>query len=164
MEDQLTKIRRSSIYLMNKTVRMLGNVLQNVSQEQAATLRDGDDGWTVLEVVCHLRDYSNIFYERAQMMLNDEYPDLPAYDHEALAVERAYNQQDLREVYADMNRQRKQIVRFFLKLTDAQWQCAGTHPEKGHFTMTDAALQFGTHDADHLEQITRILAQIKDYA
>ncbi|RMF78688.1 MAG: DinB family protein, partial [Chloroflexi bacterium] len=126
MEDQLTKIRRSSIYLMNKTVRMLGNVLQNVSQEQAATLRDGDDGWTVLEVVCHLRDYSNIFYERAQMMLNDEYPDLPAYDHEALAVERAYNQQDLREVYADMNRQRKQIVRFFLKLTDAQWQCAGT--------------------------------------
>jgi len=49
-------------------------------------------------------------------------------------------------------------IAFFASLTPEQWARDGVHPEREGFTMTDAVMQVGLHDLDHLEQITRILA------
>lgn len=156
---QLDAIRTRLITTMRKSVATYGHVLAHLTQAQAATLRDGADGWTVLEVLCHLRDFDVIFYNRAVMMVEQESPALPAYDHEAMVVEGHYNTQDVRGVYADLAASRARLADFFAALTAEQWERAGVHPERGHFTLTDAALQVVTHDADHLEQITRLLAQ-----
>ncbi|RIK40596.1 MAG: hypothetical protein DCC55_14455 [Chloroflexi bacterium] len=156
----LTPIRERQITLMQHTLGILGNILAGVDQATMTTLRDPNDGakgWTALEVLCHLRDYDEIFYQRACLMLEQEYPHLPGYDHEALAIERRYNEQDFRQVYDDLVRSRQRLVEFFQGLTESQWARAGVHPERGHFTMTDACVQVGTHEALHLEQITRIL-------
>ena len=157
--DQMNQIRKRHIALMKTTGEIIGNVLKNVTQTQATTFRDGPGGWTVLEVMGHLQEFDGFFRGRAEMMLAQDYPALPAYDHEALAIEHNYNDQDLRQVYADFVQSRGQTVAFFNDLTEEQWQQAGVHPERGHFTMTDAVMQVGLHDANHLEQITRILAQ-----
>ena len=82
--DQLTKIRQAYIGTMAMTARTLGHLLAPVSQEQATTLRDGPEGWTTVEVVCHLRDFDGFFRGRAEMILAEETPNLPAYDHEAI--------------------------------------------------------------------------------
>lgn len=155
-----TRIRQRHIALMEQTLQTLGHVLRPVSQITATTLRDGHDGpqgWTVLEVLCHLRDYDGIFRQRAELMVAQEYPQLAGSDHVALAAERNYNGQDLRQVYAQLTQSRQATITFFRGLTDAQWERAGVHPERGHFTLTDAVVQVGTHDCIHLEQITRIL-------
>lgn len=156
----LTDLRKRHMRLMRQTCDLLGHLLTAVDQTTAATLRDAHDGpkgWSVLEVVCHLRDYDGIFRTRAQRMLAEDYPSLARSDHEALAVERAYNAQDLRQVYTELAASRQETIAFFKGLDDEQWARAGVHPERGHFTMTDAAVQVGTHDVIHLEQITRIL-------
>jgi hypothetical protein len=160
MDDlQLNKIHQRHIQLMDKTCLMLGNIIQNITQEQATTLRDGPEGWTVLEVVCHLRDFNQIFLDRARMMIDQDYPQLPAYNHEQMAIERGYNQDSLLQAYIDLVKARRDMIEFFRDLTLEQWERAGVHPERGHFTLTDAVIQVGTHEVDHLEQITRILAQ-----
>jgi hypothetical protein len=156
----LTDLRNRHILLMQHTLGILDNVLAGADPAALTTLRDpndGDKGWTALEVLCHLRDYDEIFYQRTCLILEQEYPNLPGYDHEALAIERRYNEQDVRQVYTDLVRSRKRFVEFFQALTADQWERAGVHPERGHFTMTDACAQVGTHEALHLEQITRIL-------
>jgi hypothetical protein len=56
---------------------------------------------------------------------------------------------------------RARFVALFEDLTAEQWNRAGIHPERGHFTLLDALIQVGTHDVTHLEQITRIIAERK---
>lgn len=159
MNDQLEKVRQRHLTLMEQSCALLGHILSGVSPETATTLRDEPDGWTVLEVVCHLRDYDRIFQDRVVMMLEQDHPALPHFDHEALAVERHYNNQNLSQVYSDLRQSRAAFIELFARLNEAQWQRSGVHPERGHFTMLDAAVQVGTHEVNHLEQITRILSQ-----
>lgn len=147
------------ISTVETTCKIIGNVLAGISQQEAATWRDGDDGWTVLEVLCHLRDFDGFFYERAAMMVERDYPQLPAYDHEALAIERRYNEQNMQQVYCELVESRARFRTFLAGLTNEQWKRSGMHPERGHFTMVDALVQVVTHDITHLEQITRIVGE-----
>jgi hypothetical protein len=155
--DQFTRIRQSHLNTMNLTARTLGHLLAPVSQEQATTLRDGPNGWTTVEVLCHLRDFDGFFRGRAEMMLAGGTPQLPAYDHEALAIERNYNAERLTDVYDALLRSREATHARFASLTPEQWELAGIHPETGYFTLTDAVRQVGTHDLTHIEQILKIL-------
>lgn len=150
--------QRRYVWLMGETLQVLGHLLTQVTQEQAQTLRDGEDGWTVLEVVCHLRDFNGFFFKRAQMIVEQDNPALPAYDHEAIAIEQRYNEQNLREAFVALADEREAFRDFFKNLTEEQWTRVGIHPEKGVFSLIDAAAQVGTHELDHIEQITRILA------
>lgn len=155
-------IRKHYIALIKYSCETLGNIASTVPQEAAVTLRDrndGDKGWTTVEVMCHLRDFDDIFYRRAQMMLATAVPQLPAFDHEAMAVDGAYNSQRLTDAFDQLASSRARFIDFFNGLSDEQWAASGIHPEKGLFTMTNALMQVAGHDAVHLEQITRILAQ-----
>lgn len=151
--------RKRFVWLMKRSVDIIDNLLADVSQEDASTYRDTGDGWTVLEVVAHLRDFDAIFRERAIMMRDQDTPQLPAFDHETMAIEQKYNQQQLRTVLQQLRASRDQTVAFFISLTDEQWARAGIHPEKGEFSMLDAAAQVSMHEVEHIEQITRILAE-----
>ena len=53
---------------------------------------------------------------------------------------------------------RAQFVSLFENLSVEQWERAGVHPERGHFTLLDALVQVASHDTTHIEQITRIIA------
>jgi len=153
----LVDVRKRHITLMQTTLDILGHVLARISDVQATTLRDGSDGWTVAEVVGHLRDFDGFFHGRALQMRDQDYPNLPGYDPDALAVEHAYNRQPVAQAYAELVESRRAFIAFFNELTEAQWERAGVHPQRGHMTMTDAVMQVGLHDSIHIEQITRIL-------
>ena len=156
----IAKNRGRILSFMQQTHDTLRHTLLGVSQTRATTLRDahdGDKGWTVLEVLCHLRDYDTIFRKRAQLMTEQEYPTLPAPDHMKMVEAGNYNGQELAQVIEEFSHSRKKTIAFFAELSDEYWQRAGIHPERGHFTMLDAALQIGLHDTIHLEQMTRIL-------
>ncbi|MFT5194164.1 MAG: hypothetical protein ACI9EW_001923 [Cellvibrionaceae bacterium] len=152
-------IRTRHISLMRKSIQTLGNVIQGLTLEQAITWRDSGDGWTITEVMCHLRDFDVFFYGRAEMMVALENPKLPAYDHIALARDLKYNDQNVFEVYKSLRIHREKFAQFFDSLEGEQWDHEGQHPERDSFTMLDSLMQVGLHDNDHLEQMTRIIAE-----
>lgn len=151
------QVRERQIGAMRLTCTVLGHILAGVSDEQARKIRDGSDGWSVMEIVCHLRDFDEIFHSRARMMLEGDHPQLPAYDHEAMAIEGAYQSESLKQAYETLRTSRSSFAAFFESLTAAQWARGGVHPERDSFSMTDALMQVSAHDLDHLEQITRVL-------
>ena len=151
--------RERQIASMRLTCEILGHILRNVSAEDARAMRDGPDGWSIIEIVCHLRDFDEIFQSRARMMLELDHPQLPAYDHEALAIERNYQAESLAAAYEALQASRARFAAFFEALAPAEWARGGVHPERDSFSMTDALMQVSAHDLDHLEQITRVMAQ-----
>ena len=157
-QTSMDQVRERQIAMMGLTCATLGHIVQRISAEQARELRDGADGWSIIEIVCHLRDFDDIFYRRAVMMLENDHPQLPAYDHEAMAIDGGYQEENLQEAYAALKASRQRFTQFFESLTAQQWRRTGIHPERLSFNMTDAAMQVGLHDLDHLEQITRVLA------
>ena len=159
LTTSLYQVRKRHIWQMKTTCLILEHVLKNISEEQAHDLQDGPEGWSIIEIVCHLRDFDEIFYNRAQMMLEQDHPQLPAYDHEAMAIEKRYQDEKLAYAYYDLKASRERFVALFESLTDEQWERTGVHPEHRSFTMTDALMQVGLHDINHIEQITRILEQ-----
>ena len=72
-------------------------LLDGVSQEQASSAKGGDEGWSVVEVVCHLRDAESFALQRDALMIEKDSPDIIPYDQAQLAIERHYADQDLRE-------------------------------------------------------------------
>lgn len=155
----LDQVRERHLWQMKTTYLILEHVLKNISEDQAHDLHDGPEGWSIIEVVCHLRDFDLIFYNRAKMMLEQNHPQLPAYDHEAMAIDKKYQDEELAYVYYDLKASREQFAALFEAMTDEQWERTGIHPERESFTMTDALMQVGLHDLSHIEQITRILEQ-----
>lgn len=149
----LTNARRTPV--------ILNALLAGVTQERAMGATDGPDGWSVVEVVCHLRDFEGFFRGRVELMLAEDRPALPAYDHEALAIERDYQHQDLREAFASLLAQRRSFVELLAGLTPEQLARTGVHPENGPISVFDAIVQLTHHDLTHLDQIARCL-QLSD--
>ena len=140
-----------------RTPVVLQGLLVGVDQERAVAATDGPDGWSVVEVVCHVRDFDGVFQGRVEQMLAEEHPALAAYDHERIAVERDYRHDDLRRALAVLVEHRVGFLRLFAGLDAERWGRTGVHPELGTISVLDAATQVVLHDIDHTEQIARCL-------
>lgn len=159
----MNRIPRSwMISNLDKSYKILGMVLDGVSQTQAETVRDGADGWTILEIVCHVRDYQEIFMGRAQRMVNEDVPTLKPYDaeaREAMIVERDYANQNLLDVWQDYVATRHQLIEWLQSLDDTDLDRTGNHPMTGTIAVATSIFHTIMHDADHTEQIARILGR-----
>jgi uncharacterized damage-inducible protein DinB len=132
-------------------------LLKGVSQEQAQTAKGGDENWSVVEVLCHLRDAEEFFLKRMQAMRDQDNPVIIGYDQEALARDRNYKAADLQKALAGFITFRQQVIGEFSKLTPEQWQRTGQHNEMGQITIFAQAIHHASHDAIHCAQIARQL-------
>ena len=160
MERKLLNAAKA-LRTLRKTSAMLDMLLAAVTPEQARTLREGADGWSILFVVCHMHQYEASFAQRVGVMLAQDNPTLPPWPSDAAERQRACAQDDLPTVLADIRAQRRALITQLESLTDEQWQRPGIHLEQGPATVLDVALNAGVHDVDHLEQIMRCLPQYR---
>ncbi len=156
-------LRHKHIKLMRYNIETVDHLISSISAEDATSWRDSGDGWTVLEVLCHLRDFDRFFRQRVELMLAEDNPQLPAFDHEQIAIDGRYNEQDIDVVMIEFSAERAIFVQLFYDLfeTPEAWSRPGIHPEAGDWTIFDSLLQVGHHDANHIEQMTRIMKEKK---
>jgi hypothetical protein len=148
---------------LRKNPVILHGLIKNVWQDQARRFKDGPDGWSVVEVVCHLRDLEEVFYQRALRMLNEDEPVFEAVDQNDIARRGNYINQTLSRVFEEYVEKRRRTLLFFNGLTVEQWQRGGIHPEDGHITLLEQAFQIGAHDTDHIEQIVRAMGLAEEF-
>jgi uncharacterized damage-inducible protein DinB len=157
----LATIRGWQLDKLGKDITIIGYMLESASAEDLRTYRDGGDGWTVLEVLGHLRDYEELFIKRAQLTLTEESPALPNPNPDELAVTNQYNHQNAQAVFDKWAESRREFIKLLEGVADDDWERAGNHPRRGHFTLNDQLLLTAWHDVNHIEQIAHILVEKK---
>jgi len=157
MNLSIEAIRSRQLDQLKFAVPIYHTILGSLSPDEIITKRDGGDGWTVLEVMCHLRDYERLIIERATVTLNQDNPPMPGMNPAALAIEKAYNEQDLATVVEEWANSRAEYLTLQGNTTEAQWSRISTHATRGALTLTDQLILTVWHDMNHLEQLTKII-------
>jgi hypothetical protein len=151
----MENVVKRHIGLMQYTLQTIEHVLADITPEQAASRYDAD--WSIVHIICHLRDFDRIFRDRARLIVEQDNPALIPVDHEELAA--SYHQENLTDALAQLRASREETVAFFQTVTLEQWSRTATHPHYGTWSLLDSLTQIGTHDANHIEQITRIIRE-----
>ena len=117
-----------------------------------------DGGWAVIDNLCHLRDWEEIFLERARAIATFDRPQLPAYDDELWPLERDYRGQDPFLVLQQFRTLRGALVSLLQQLPPDGWARSGIHGVQGEITLRWLAEQARQHGEEHLVQLRQALA------
>ncbi len=147
-----------------KTPVILNAILRGVDQQRAQTATDGADGWSVLEVVCHLNDFEQVFLDRAHLILEYDLPHIEHVDQDALVISNRYAEQNLRDVFASYVAKRREYLALLRGLSPDQWQRKAIHYTWGEMAMVELATNTTLHDVNHIEQIVKALGSSPDLA
>lgn len=114
--------------------------------------------WSILEIVCHLRDMERDAYlARYRRILAEENPALPDVDGDRYSLENDYRSQKLGEALRDWTRLRRETLKLLSKLKRDEWDRAGVHETAGRLTLADfVRRQAVGNDEAHLGQIEAI--------
>jgi hypothetical protein len=141
---------------LRATPTILGALLHGCSEEQVRSAHDGDEGWSMPDVLCHLRDAEAEALSRMRAMRDQTEPFLAAYDQEQWAEERRYRDAQLQQTLNAFLELRAQHGTELAQLTSEQWERAGQHEEYGRVTISSHTLHIVSHDCLHLAQISRL--------
>jgi hypothetical protein len=145
--------------LLARTPASLNALLHDLPE--AWTLRDeGENTWTVFEVVGHLVhcEHTN-WIPRAEMILqsgeSQPFAPLDRTAHTQQSQGKSLNQ--LLEEFARL-RSEKLVELRELNLQPQDLERRGRHPALGTVTLSQLLAAWATHDLTHLHQISRIMA------
>lgn len=136
----------------------LGRAISGVSDPEALYRPASDGGWGVVEILPHLRDWEEIYYERITKLLEEDGPYLPGYDDSLWSIERDYRGQDPKETYESFQSLRARTVELLRSLPASAWERAGEHGYFGEITLQWLANHIVDHDQEHLQQVRDALA------
>ncbi|HVG20011.1 MAG TPA: DinB family protein [Blastocatellia bacterium] len=140
--------------------RLVGGVA-----ERDLSRKPSDDGWSVLEHVCHLRDIEQEGYAvRIEKILSEDRPFLNDIDGDKLAAERDYNNQQFHKALRSFVAARESNVRKLSGLSDDQMSRGASFENVGAITLAQLIRMMSEHDADHLKQLERLRDRLSSRA
>lgn len=154
MDDQE---RRRNLEILKATPARLKAGLKGLPKA-VATWSPAPGKWSILEIVCHLRDMEKDAYlERYRRILGEDTPRLPDIDGDVRALEGDYASQKLSAALGDWTRLRRECLRLLAAVKREQWERAGIHETAGRLTLADLLRRHAVgNDEAHLGQIDAI--------
>jgi len=144
-------------------LRALPNQIEELVQdlsEDALRWRPSPHEWSIKEVCCHLRDFSEIGGERIHHMLSEDDPFLASPDQEALARERDYQSESMPLVLTALRAFSGGLAYLLENLGEEEWQRRGRHEEWDAISVAQLAQLHTDHASEHLEQIKALRGQV----
>ena len=119
-----------------------------VDQEAIRSGRPDVSTWSSLEYACHVRDVYRRYHDRIELMLTERDPLFPNWDQDASAVEEGYEQQDPRQVVADLSSAAEDLATRLDRVTGTEWDRPGRRSDGAAFTVASIA-RYMVHDPIH---------------
>lgn len=122
--------------------------------------RVGEGRFTLLEMVCHLADFEDIYVERMRAALKTDGVEVPDVDEGQRAIEKKYDCRDLHKELEVFANRRRDTITFLEELTDDELNRSFTKEGLGKITIKEYLAILSGHDLYHLEQATWYLKAI----
>ena len=119
--------------------------------------REGPGEWSPREVVHHLADSEMTSAVRLRLLIAEDNPAILGYDQEAF-VRRLYPERPIGSSLAAFEAAREATAPILHRLTEEEWQRAGTHSESGRYGVEEWLRIYAGHAHDHADQIRRARA------
>lgn len=137
--------------------RFLAEAIESAGSDEVP-LPGADDGFSLREQACHLRDVEREGYHvRVRRILAEDVPDLAGFDGGAVAKERNYRAQDARAAARDFAVARAELVAILSRATPAQLAREATIFGK-RITLADLVAMIDEHDQGHRVEIDTLAA------
>lgn len=124
--------------------------------EEMLRLRPAGGGWSMKEIVGHLRDAAEIYHKRLYMMSTQTDPVLQPYDPDRFAVEHAYLERDINEMLRELRDFRAATVRLLTTLVNWNWARTGRHLEDGRLSIRQIVELMLEHENEHIEDLLEL--------
>jgi len=159
--DYLSRIRdyaqgRDPLELQKQAPATLAQLLAEASEEQL-TKRPSKDKWSIGEILAHLAEDEIATAWRYRQMVEHSGLQLAGFDQDLWARTGDYASRAPHESLALFRLLRNANLQFLQQITPEQWECFGIHAERGRITIRDLAVHMAGHDANHIDQIRRML-------
>lgn len=157
----LTRIRdyaqgKDPLELPKQTPTVLAELVANVSEEQIPR-RPGKHKWSVGEILAHLAEDEIATAWRYRQMVEHRGLQLAGFDQDLWARVGDYASREPQESLALFRWLRNANLQFRQQITPEQQECFAIHAERGRITIRDLVVHMAGHDANHIEQVRRIL-------
>lgn len=121
--------------------------------------REGPEEWCPREIIHHLADSEMTSAIRLRLLIAQDEPHIVGYDQEAF-VRNLYCERPVEPSLAAFQAARASTAPILRRLTEEQWQRAGSHSESGRYGVEDWLLIYANHAHDHADQIRRARATV----
>jgi hypothetical protein len=124
-----------------------------LSDDHAIRHRPVAGEWSAIEVAGHMIDKTQIWLSRAECLLVEERPVLPAYDQDALVRDHDYLHADPEVVFAHLRQECERFALLVERVPPSALQREGVHEEFGPITLRQCIEAFLESVPEHLEQL-----------
>jgi hypothetical protein len=122
--------------------------------------RPSSEAWSIVEVVCHLRDVEReVHLPRFQALAETENPFLSGVDADEWAAPRDYFRQDGHAALADFVTARLETLALLKMLPESAWSREARHAFFGQTTLHELLYLVVQHDRVHRQQVEFNLGQ-----
>lgn len=146
--------------ILTRLAGLPGEVRRLVGGLPPALLRQRPEPqrWSMLENLCHLRDYEQLMLERYRRILSEEHPVLRPFDPDATAAARAYAGCDPAWELRELGRLRDLSLQLLGALGRRTWQRRGVHARRGEISIEQLVAHHLDHDATHRSRLQALRA------
>ena len=121
------------------------------------TLRPAEDGFSLVEQACHLRDLEREGYlARVRRILAEDTPALDGFDGAAVAKARDYRREDAHAAARDFAAARREAIALIAPLSAAEL-ARGAMFDGKRITLAELVAMMCDHDRGHREEIEALV-------
>jgi hypothetical protein len=147
----------SALDLLRQTPRRVEELLRGVPRP-ALVWVPAPGKWSVLEVLCHLRDFEKeVYHEAYRCVAAGERPEVPAPDAETRALRGRYRDERPSEALRAWKRERREVLGLLESLDESAWERHAVHAVAGPVALASLVDMHAQHDRTHAAQIETIL-------
>lgn len=156
-------VRKELLEVYGHNLTTLRTLIRDLPDDVIRLQGEGSELWSILEIICHLRDTEQRAFDRVKLMTTEDRPFLSGYDPDTVARESDYQSQSLDDALNAFEQLRREQITFLEHLEDDQWSRTAEHEEVGEITVQSLTTHMAAHDCVHMAQISRRIQETRSH-